>query len=379
LASVLQAGYVDARAIQSTAQRGTADDPPATHFDDPGESEQDERSNMKATAIVGVLVPILAGMAVAVAAPDETPKAPAQPAGRAADEKAIREAGAAFVHAYNAGDARAATALFTPDAEVVSEDGQVIQGQDDIARLFAMTFESHPGETLEIDDIAIRFLRPDVAKEEGRARIRHSEGKPAHEETAAQTASAGAGGGRTQASRYTVLYVRQDGRWLQSSVREHPDRERTPHERLEELQWLLGDWVDEGHGSVVRSITKWSDDGNYLLRDVTIHVAGKPALAVHQRIGWDPLTRQITSWVFDSEGGHGTGLWSRDGQRWVVKASGVLRDGRTATASQIYTVANPLQVRWKSVDRTIGDQLQPDDVEFVMVRQPPRPGSRVPR
>ena len=48
-------------------------------------------------------------------------------------------------------------------------------------------------------------------------------------------------------------------------------------------------------------------------------------------------------------------------------------DGRTATATQVYTVVNKDLVRWKSVDRTLADRVEPDINEFVMVRKAPRP------
>ena len=40
-----------------------------------------------------------------------------------------------------------------------------------------------------------------------------------------------------------------------------------------------------------------------------------------QRIGWDPLTKQFKSWVFDANGGYGEGLWMRQGDQWVIKAT----------------------------------------------------------
>ena len=50
----------------------------------------------------------------------------------------------------------------------------------------------------------------------------------------------------------------------------------------------------------------------------------------------DSRAEQIKSWEFDSEGGNGEGLgWF--GNRWVVKATGVLQDGRTATATHVIT------------------------------------------
>lgn len=315
----------------------------------------------KTLALLGLLV---AGTCVGVAPPDETRPSTAD---RAADEKAIREAGAAFVRAYDAGDVGAIAALFTEDAEVIDEDGRAVQGRDAIAAHFASTFEANPGETIEIAVESIRFLGHDAAKEDGRAKLVPGKAK-------ARVGSEGElPGAVAHSGRYTVLYVRQDGRWLQSSVREHPDKEISPHERLEPLAWLVGDWVDEGRDSVVYTTTRWSDDGNFLLRDFRVQIRGKPVMKGNQRIGWDPLTKQIKSWVFDSEGGHGEALWIRDGDRWIVKASGVLRDGRTATATQIYTVVNKDLVRWKSVERTVGDQAEPDIAELAMVRTPPRP------
>lgn len=318
---------------------------------------------MKVAWTLTALGLLLAGPRIDLAAEGEAEPAPKRSSGRAADEKAIREAGAAFVRAYNAGDARAIADLFTEDAEAIDEDGRAVQGREAITALFAAVFEDRPGESIEVDVDSLRFLGPDTAKEEGRSRIIPARSGPRGEATSLAP----------EHGRYTVLYVRQDGRWLQASVREHPSGEMTPHERLEPLAWLIGDWVDEGSDSVVFTTGRWSDDGNFLLRDFTIQVQGKPAVNGTQRIGWDPLTKQIKSWVFDSEGGHGEGLWAGDGRRWVVKGSGVLRDGRTATATHVYSIVSPDMVRWKSIDRTVGDRVEPDINELVMVRKPPRP------
>ena len=70
-------------------------------------------------------------------------------------------------------------------------------------------------------------------------------------------------------------------------------------------------------------------------------VQGKPVMSVTQRIGWDPLARQFRSWEFDSEGGFGEGRWSRDGERWVVKHTGVRPEGTTASATNIMTQEPP--------------------------------------
>ena len=40
-------------------------------------------------------------------------------------------------------------------------------------------------------------------------------------------------------------------RWLVASIRELPDKDLSHHERLKELEWLVGDWVEETEDAVV--------------------------------------------------------------------------------------------------------------------------------
>jgi hypothetical protein len=139
---------------------------------------------------------------------------------------------------------------------------------------------------------------------------------------------------------------------------------------------MLGEWVDESPDSVILSTCKWSDDKTALNREFAVRVNGRVAMTVNQRIGWDPAGGQIKSWEFDSEGGHGEGLWARLGDQWIVKATGVLQNGRTATATHIITRGDPSTCRWRTVDRTVGGDVIPIADEFVMVRRAPLPKSK---
>ena len=107
---------------------------------------------MKAIATLAALALVLVGMGT--------------PLGRRAPEAA-----AAFVRAYNAWDTRALAELFTDDAEIINEYGRTIQGREAIAAQFASAFDANPGERIEIHDQSIRFLGPDIAREDERARI----------------------------------------------------------------------------------------------------------------------------------------------------------------------------------------------------------------
>ena len=56
-----------------------------------------------------------------------------------------------------------------------------------------------------------------------------------------------------------------------------------------------------------------------------------------QRIGWDPSAKRLRSWVFDSEGGFGEGVWSKSGNQWIAKMTGVTSDGKTASSTNVIT------------------------------------------
>lgn len=316
---------------------------------------------LAASAWLGTTTAVLAQGRVetnsAVPRPD-SPRAvagmPASPSNRPDDERALKALADAYLKAYNAGDAAALAAMFTEDAEMTTDNGDRLRGRPTIEGVFGAMFRQRPGARLSIEPASLRFLGPDVAQEEGRNVVKIGEEPPS-------------------TRHYTVLFVKQGDRWKYSSVREERDPGLGPHQRLEELAWLIGDWTDESPDSVVHTTCRWSPDGNFLLRDFTVRVQGKPVMTVNERIGWDASIRQIRSWVFDSEGGHGTGLWSRIGSQWVIKSTGVMPDGRIATATHTLTRMGPHSARWSSVERTVGDQVVPDRAEYLMVHQPPDP------
>jgi uncharacterized protein (TIGR02246 family) len=278
-----------------------------------------------------------------------------QSSGRSEDERGIGTTIAAFAQAFEHGDARAIASLFTEDGEAVDAEGGTIRGRPALAQHYAARLADAPGERLETTVESLNIVAPGVARASGRTIV---------------TPSAG---GTPLSGRYTGIFVKRDGRWMLASVRELPEADLTPYEHLRELEWLVGDWVEESPDAVVITTVGWADEKNFLLRAFNVRVKGKPALSGTQRIGWDPLTKQIKSWVFDSHGGYGYGLWMRSGDQWIIKATGVRPDGRVTTATQVLTYVNKDTLRWKSIDRTLGSDVSQDIDEIVMVRKPPQP------
>ena len=275
-------------------------------------------------------------------------------ADRADDTRAIGALVEAFTKAFNAGDAAAVAATFTAGALVVDEEGERTLGRAAIRDQFAASFKNTPGSTIAIQVDSLRFLGPETALEEGRATI-----------------TPGNGAGAPEISRFTAIYVKEDGHWLQAAVRDEPAGNLTVHDRLKELEWLVGEWVNESQEAVVFTTCKWADNGNFLLREFTVKTQGKPVMSGSQRIGWDPVKRQFKSWVFDSEGGFVEAYWTRDGNQWLVKAEGVQQNGEPASATNIITRLGKDRIGWQSVNRTLGGAAVPGVDEFTLVRKPP--------
>lgn len=291
---------------------------------------------------------------------EKTPASQPVAESRSADEEAIRKSDDSFVKAYGQGNAKSVAAHFTADAEYVDELGNVFQGREAIEESLAEFFAENPGCKLEMNIDTIRFISPGVAVEDGSTTITRPE-SPASVE-----------------SRYTTLHVKTDGKWLAASVRDHAPKDRRQHRaQLQQLEWLVGDWVDEGDDSIINFSCQSVNNGNFLLRKFTILIAGQEAMSGTQRIGWDPLTGKLRAWIFDSEGGYSEGLWHRDGENWVLKCIGVTADGQTASSTSIYTFVNDHTMTWQSVDHEIAGVQQPDSEEFTIVRQAPAPSPAI--
>jgi uncharacterized protein (TIGR02246 family) len=268
------------------------------------------------------------------------------------DEAAIRANVEAFVEAYNAGDAEAAAALFLPEGQIIGDEGEIVEGREAIAERFATAFEEDPEMTIEVFVDSIRFIGSELALEVG------------------STAVTPAPGETPQYERYTVLHVKRDGKWSMAVVRDAPGEPPTNHERLQPLEWMVGDWIDEGDESVVSTSCRWSADGNFLLQDIVVRIEGEETLQITERIGWDPLSKRIRSWVFDNEGGFAEGVWTRSGDQWIVKNTGVRNDGIPASSTNTITPVSADQYVWESRDRIVGSEVS-EPMEITVVRKPP--------
>jgi uncharacterized protein (TIGR02246 family) len=274
-----------------------------------------------------------------------------------ADEAAIRKGAEAFVAAYNAHDAKAVSELFALKAEFTDEDGNLIKGREAIEKDFAEMFAEYPDCRIEVEIDSIRLLTPNIAIEEGIVR-----GHPMHDQP-------------KNVCKYVAVHVKVEGRWLTASVSDYEaePEDLSASDNLQELAWMVGDWIDESPDSVVKSSCRWDDSGNYLLHEFVLEIAGGISANGSMRIGSDPLTGQLKSWTFNADSGYSEGLWTRTGDEWSVKTRGVNGDGEVTLSTNVYHLIDNDTMTWRSYDRVVGSESADDVPEYIIKRQAPAP------
>jgi uncharacterized protein (TIGR02246 family) len=272
-------------------------------------------------------------------------------AGQVADEQALRKAAAALVEAMNKGDLEALMALWAPDADYIDETGKVTRGKEALAALFRQGFLENKGSKVTSKLNSLKFVRPEVAMVDGSLEFTALDGSK-------------------DSDRYAAVWVKVGPRWLLSSVRDLPteavDVPSLAYPQLKELAWLVGEWQDASDKIDVNIICRWDRNQSFLVMQYEVKQPGQEPLHVSQRIGWDGHSGTIRSWTFDSQGGFGESTWQRDGSRWVAATSGILPDGGTGGATNVYQFVDPNTFVWRSLDRDVdGQPLADAEIKFV--------------
>ena len=164
--------------------------------------------------------------------------------------------------------------------------------------------------------------------------------------------------------------MKKDGQWKLDSVRE-TDVPEAPaaSSPLQDLAWLVGEWIDDSPDATIAATVTWTKNKTFLNYAFKASAPGMDDLEGTQVIGWDPAAGTIRSWMFDSDGGFGEGIWSKKDNSWIVKFSQVLPDGRKASATNIYTLVDANTFTWKSIGRKVDEEFLPNVEEVKMVRK----------
>lgn len=258
------------------------------------------------------------------------------------DEKAVTALITGYVDAMNRADAAAAASHWSSTGEWINPLGERVSGPAEIEKALAAMFTAGEGPKIELQDVEVRFLAPTVATEEGNAIVVRAGDAPVK-------------------STYISILVKSDAGWKIESIRETKIPERDSHyQHLKELEWMVGSWEDKVEDSVVETNCNWTSNKNFLLRTYRAKVGDEIEHEGTQIVGWDPVKNQIRSWVFDSDGGFGQGLWKRTGKTWSVDATYQGWDGGQASSTNRFTYIDSSTFTYESVDRKIDGKALPD-------------------
>jgi uncharacterized protein (TIGR02246 family) len=275
-----------------------------------------------------------------------------QPNASSADEAAIRKADEAYVQAFNKHDAKALADAWSPEAVYLNRStGAEAVGRAAIAQQFTALFKDQPEVKLDLSVESIQFVSPNVAVEHGIAKTLAPKTRPEEIE-------------------YSAVFVRREGQWLLDRVTDE-SKEGAPsrYEQLKPLEWMIGHWVDKDDKVDIETECKWTKNQSFITRSFTVAAEGQVNVSGMQIVGWDPVTKAIRSWTFDSDGGVAEATWTLKKDRWFIQNKGVLADGRKASMLNIIKPIDQNSFTWQTIDRTVGGELLPNINEVLIVRE----------
>ncbi|HMK34622.1 MAG TPA: SgcJ/EcaC family oxidoreductase [Desulfomonilaceae bacterium] len=267
------------------------------------------------------------------------------------DEIAIRKAAESYVETYNRGDASAAASHWSRDGEYLTQAGEHVKGPDKIRSALEKLFSERKGIQVKAALFDVRRQSADRAIAKGFAVFQQP-------------------GEENDEVLFTATFVKEKGAWKIHKVEE--EETSVPLDtiaKLGELEWLIGDWVDQDENATVETTFRWTKDYAFITGTFRVIVGDRVDLEGTQVIGWDPVAKKLRSWIFDNEAGFGEGEWSRESNRWTVNVKSVLGTGQKASSMNIYTYVDPNSFTWQSVSRAVDGELMPDIDEVTVVRK----------
>ena len=274
------------------------------------------------------------------------------------EEKAVaKERRAAYIAAYDRGDAKAVAAFWTEDATYVDEVGHEYNGRAAIEQLYEKVFDARKGAKLAIHVTDNKMVTPEVLLNAGVTEVTPADGGP------------------PTTARFSAVLVKKDGAWYLQSVRDSVAYPPSNGDHLEDLGWLIGEWAGESEkGESGSASFNWAENENFIVSEFATSLNGIPVYGGTQWIGWDAIDKRIRSWSFYSGGGFGEAVWAKDGDRWVIKTAARTREGKKVSATNVVTKTDDDHMTWQLTQLTVGGEAQPDTKPVKMKRvKPPQP------
>jgi ketosteroid isomerase-like protein len=213
-----------------------------------------------------------------------------------------------------------ATGLLSEDVVFIDNQGEEIKGRKAVAERLQL---KGPDVQVTLHPESIQQLTPDVALVVG-------------------SVGRNAGGVEIPLTRFSTTLVNKDNHWLIAGASE-----------LRELAWLEGTWkCGESQLSA-----QWGPGKNFLELKFTPEKAKGYDNYV---IGWDPNSRSMIGWHFDSVGGFAQSHWTKQPQKWVVDSEGTAASGYRTRSLSVLTPINKDEFTWETSQKAVGAFLSSD-------------------
>jgi uncharacterized protein (TIGR02246 family) len=260
------------------------------------------------------------------------------------EEAAICANAEKYVEAFNRRDSQLMASMWSPDAVYMDpRTGEGVAGRDAIREQFDHALAGREDSKLAVAIDSIEFVSPNVAIEKGSTVLKY-------------------GNADMEESTYTAVHIKRDGKWLIDRISETqvPAPAPSNYEHLKPLEWMIGSWVDPDEAATVETQCAWTKNRNFITRSFAVVTKEGVEFSGMQIVGWDSVAKQIRSWVFDSHGGFGEGIWTADEENWNIQATGILTDGRKTSATNILKRIDNDSYTWESINREADGELQPN-------------------
>ncbi|MCH9656913.1 MAG: SgcJ/EcaC family oxidoreductase [Planctomycetes bacterium] len=281
----------------------------------------------------------------------DTQVAKSQPAPKTSQiEQAIQKIAVAFKAAFDQGNAKQVASFGAPEGEYIEAGGLRLVGRQAIEKAYQKYFKESKNAKIQIMVDSVRQIGDNLAIEEGRTMVTVSKAAP-------------------DVSQYTATYVKQNGKWSMLSVKEYRLAPSASQTGLKDLDWLLGTWVTELGGVTLTTDYHWLPGKKFMERTYFSSSKGKQQVLGKQIIGVDPISGDIMSWTFNTDGSHAVGIWAAVENGWLIESRGVTSDGTLTNANNILSKIDENGCRWQSVNRTANGIELPDALEVVSKRK----------
>lgn len=262
---------------------------------------------------------------------------------------AISETARNYESAFRNGDSAGLAQMWAENGTYVDSDGNTFNGRAEIEKVFQNYFKiKDSAKNIEIVIDTVKPIGTKGAVEKGVAKIKDVNGK------------------LLSAAPYTVIHVNNDGKWEMASVTEEPALYFD--NALEKLRWLLGEWSGKGSEGEATLSTRWMADQHFLIAIFRVKSNDGDRHEDTQIIGVDPRSRKIVSYLFDSEGGFGRGVWSTDGKTWAIDMVRRSSEGRRIKSRSLLQPKDSDVFVWKTTGRSLDGLLIPDSETITVNR-----------